>query len=136
MAYFKNHSNDCCFMLTFLYGTEKLKCWFFLGGGERRRMDASSSALNTWAKRVGIMMQTYPVGTDQLLNHSLILIFGWEMSWKCNNDQPTINFSISNQPQINQISTWFQPFLNNNISLSGFFFWLVLVMKPKKKKKN
>ena len=73
----------------------------------------------------------YPVDTDQLLNHSLTLIFGWEMSQKCNIDQP-------NQPQINQISTWFQPFFNDDMSTSNLVefwwdcgwevdFWLIIV---------
>ena len=57
------------------------------------------------------------VGTDQLLNvkstvslnfpqPSSMLIFGWEMSWKCNNNQPKLNFSTTIQPNINQVRSW------------------------------
>ena len=34
---------------------------------------------------------------------SSTLIFGWEMGWKWNNDQPKINFSTTVQPKINQV---------------------------------
>ena len=53
----------------------------------------------------------HPVGTDQLLNvestmslnfpqPASTLVFGLEMSWKRNNDQPKINFSTTNQPSL------------------------------------
>ena len=80
-----------------------------------------------------IVWTLYPVGTDQLLNHSSMLIFGWEMSWKCNNGWPKINSSTSNQQHFNhfstvglifQLQTWLIFWLNCGWKVD---FWLIIV---------
>ena len=60
-----------------------------------------------------------PKGTDQLLNHSWMLIFGWEMSYKWSTKK--INSSTSNFPSNPKISLK-TPTFHPNLIITLFFF--------------
>ena len=84
-------------------------CYFFFN-----HLKSFDSKLIFWTK---ITLRYPSISTNQLLNlesmliqrwastfnHPQCLIIGSEMSWKCNNDQPKINFSITIQPKITQV---------------------------------
>ena len=89
--------------------------------------------------QIGQKISSLQVGMDQFLNQISRLIFGWEMSWKCNNNQPEIDFWNSNQhiwhqPNFNLILTIFQCWYFNSNSVDFWLncgwevdFWLIVV---------